>query len=221
MKRSGMRIVAVVVLAAIAASSATEAPAPDTPRTIPDGAVTVELPDVRQKDGFSCGAWALMAVCRYYGVGPDDVDEFKARLGTNPERGTDHRAMVEYARRLGLDARATVGLDPGRLEAAVAARHPVIVAIQAYATNPEVYRDPRRNDDGHYVVVIGFDADNYYLEDPSLEGCRGYLPKADFLRRWHDDAGTGGHPEIVERLGLEFSPGRAEGPRLKRAVRVD
>jgi predicted double-glycine peptidase len=221
MRGSSLGKLALYLTAAAGVLTAADSPTPDAERAIPPGAVTVELPDVRQPDGFSCGASALMAVCRYYGVGPGTIDAFKAELGTNPERGTDYRAMVDFARRLGLDARAIAGLDPDRLEAAVAAGHPVIVSIQAYAADPEVYRNPRSNEDGHFVIVIGFDATNYYVEDPSLEGHRGFLRKAEFLRRWHDDEGTPGHPEVIERLGLEFGPGRTGGPCLRRAARVE
>src|SRR5581483_10521502 len=92
--------------------------------------------------------------------------------GDEPTTGHEYREMIRFARALGLDARATVGLEPGRLEAALKAGHPVIVAIQAYATESKVYQDPSRNENGHYLVVIGFDAANYYVEDPSLIGRR-------------------------------------------------
>jgi predicted double-glycine peptidase len=193
----------------------------DEGRPIPSGAIRIRLPDVRQPDGYSCGASALMSICAYYGVGPSTIDEFKKALGTNPESGTNYREMIRFARSLGLDARAELGWTADQLEAAVAKGHPVIVAIQAYADDPHVYQDPRKNEDGHYVVVIGFDGENYYMEDPSLARRRGFLPKAEFLRRWHDDEGTPGHPQVVERLGLEFGPGRTGSPGLERATHID
>jgi predicted double-glycine peptidase len=162
-----------------------------------------------------------MSICAYYGVGPRTIDEFKKELKSNPESGTNYREMVRFARSLGLDARDSVGWTALQLEATVAKGHPVMVAIQAYADDPHVYQDPHENDDGHYVVVIGFDGENYYVEDPSLERSRGFLPKAEFLRRWHDDEGTPGHPMVVERLGLEFGPGRTGAPSIQRAVRID
>lgn len=201
--------------------TATDAPTPETGCPIPPGAIMIELPDVQQPDGYSCGASALMSICAYYGVGPRTLGEFKAELGTNPERGTNYRKMVRFARALGLDARAAVGLDPEQLEAAIRKGHPVIVAIQAYAADSKIYQDQRRNENGHYVVVIGFDAVNYYMEDPSLASLRGFLPKAEFLRRWHDDEGTPARPRVVERLGLEFGPGRTGQPCLRRAAQID
>jgi predicted double-glycine peptidase len=162
-----------------------------------------------------------MSICAYYGVGPRTIDDFKVKLGTNPENGTNYREMVRFARSLGLDVWAEVEMTPEKLEAAVAKGHPVIVAIQAYANDPRVYQDPHKNEDGHYVVVIGFDAENYYVEDPSLARCRGFLTKSEFLKRWHDDEGTPDHPKVVERLGLEFGSGQTYGPCLKRAQWID
>ena len=68
---------------------------------------------------------------------------------------------------------------------------PVIIAGQAW-------RDPEEEnrswdtlwDDGHYMVVIGLDKDNVYFEDPSLLGSRGYIPRQEFLSRWHDYEGV-------------------------------
>jgi predicted double-glycine peptidase len=42
---------------------------------------------------------------------------------------------------------------------------------------------------GHYVVVIGIDDRNIYVEDPSLLGSRGVIPQVEFLKRWHDYEG--------------------------------
>lgn len=36
------------------------------------GAVKVDVPHVVQREDHTCGAAALLAVCRHFGVGPDD-----------------------------------------------------------------------------------------------------------------------------------------------------
>ena len=221
MRSGSLRALVLGLIVTAGAWTAVDAPTPEAGRQIPRGVIMVELPDVRQPDDYSCGASALVSVCEYYGVDPPTLDEFKAELRTNPETGTDYREMVRFALELGLDARAEIGLDCDRLEAAVAKGHPVIVAIQAYADDSEVYKDPRRNEDGHYVVVIGFDAANYYVEDPSLASHRGFLPKSEFLLRWHDDEGTPAQLRIVNRLGLEFGPGRTKGPCPRWAERIE
>lgn len=52
---------------------------------------------------------------------------------------------------------------------------------------PRVERGCRQDDwdDGHYVVVIGFDRTRVYFEEPSLDGRRGWLSHQELLDRWH------------------------------------
>ena len=39
---------------------------------IPKGAIRVPVPDTSQQTDSTCGASSLQAVCKYFGVGPDD-----------------------------------------------------------------------------------------------------------------------------------------------------
>ncbi len=41
-------------------------------------------------------------------------------------------------------------------------------------------------DAGHYMVVIGLDDRNVYLEDPFLPGSRLAMTREDFVASWHD-----------------------------------
>ena len=43
---------------------------------IPRNAIKVPLPDTKQKRDYSCGPAAVMAVCRYFGVGFDYEKDF-------------------------------------------------------------------------------------------------------------------------------------------------
>src|SRR5690349_108964 len=67
-------------------------------------AIKIPLPTVRQPDDYSCGAAALMSVCRHYGVGPYELADFVDALGTNRVSGTYFKNIVAYARQLGLKA---------------------------------------------------------------------------------------------------------------------
>ena len=70
------------------------------------------------------------------------------------------------------------------LEYYISCKQPIIIAFQAWADPGVDYKNDW--DDGHYAVVIGYDKDYLYFEDPSLLGSIGYIPKAEFLDRWHD-----------------------------------
>ena len=71
---------------------------------------------------------------------------------------------------------------------------PVICSIQAYGGPGADYT---KDDNGHYVVAIGYDeADNFYFKDPAANNedaaanpRYAYLQKDEFLKCWHEDEG--------------------------------
>ena len=145
------------------------------------------VPDVRQGTDYSCGASVLQAVLAYWGTSERE-DRLMARLGTTPQQGARSEAIVRVARDYGLEAELREGLDLEDLEAALKKGTTVIVDIQAWREGqgrpwPETWED------GHYVILLGADAANLYFEDPSLLGSRGFIPRREFLDRWHDYEG--------------------------------
>lgn len=150
----------------------------------------LRLPDVRQANGYTCGTASLQSVLRYFGKGDDDGEEGLAgRLGTTPDNGTAPDAIVRVAREHGLSATMREGMTLDDLESYVQRGVPVIVDYQAWseAPHPDYANDW---DDGHYSVVVGIDRDHVYLEDPSILGARGSIPRNEFVARWHDQDGS-------------------------------
>jgi uncharacterized protein len=159
-------------------------------RTRASGLTLLEgIPDVRQSTSYSCGSAALQAVLQYYGVETRE-DHLMRELKTNPDAGTHPADIIRVAKQYGLTAALREGLKIEDLKAALDRGVPIIVAIQAW-------RDELKSgvswagvwEDGHYVIVLGLDAANVYVEDPSLLGCRGIIPRAEFQDRWHDYEG--------------------------------
>jgi predicted double-glycine peptidase len=199
---------------------------------IPEGAIRIPLQHIEQPDGISCGAAAMMSVCAYYGVGPHTIAEFKHHLHTD-HNGTSYRNIISYAEKLGLEAKlehsATQSkMNAARLEQCLKEGKPVICSIQAYADNPADYDDPKNNDNGHYVVAVGYDDDNFFFIDPSINWDRqrspprrGFLPKEEFVKRWHDDEGTKEKPEVLRHLGIIIAPKKGETPYLRWARKID
>jgi sialate O-acetylesterase len=193
-----------------------DAPTRPLARSVPDGAIKVDLPGVQQRDDYSCGAAALMAVCSHFGVGPDDLDEYKKKLGTNEENGTNVYEILKMARELGLEADIRHGMTLDELRKQLDAGSPVMVSIQAYGDPTTYYRD----DNGHYVVAVGYDEAYFYFEDPVLSGRRGFLPVKEFDRRWHDDEGTAEKPDVHAHLGVVIrrKPGAPAKPPPARKI---
>ena len=154
-------------------------------------------------------------------MGPEELADLEGALGTNKEIGTYFRNIVTYARQLGLEAEWQDRMTTEQLEGLIRRRIPVLCSIQAYAKDPSHYDDPRWNGDGHYVVAVGFDEDNIYFMDPSIDERRGYLPWREFEKRWHENEGTDAKPEVRRHLGIVIRPPRGGTPFLRYAVRVD
>jgi predicted double-glycine peptidase len=180
----------------------------------------LNLPNVRQANGYTCGAAALQAVLRYFGKGGDlGEEELAARLGTTSENGTSPAAILRVAREHGLIATMREHMTIADLEDYVARGVPVIVDYQAWAEQPNHdYTNDWEN--GHYSVVVGVDRRNVYLEDPSILGARGRIPRAEFEARWHDQETPS---ERYHRMGIALEspdPHRFE-VRVSRTVRTE
>jgi predicted double-glycine peptidase len=222
----GLMLVGVLVLSPEAGSRSASAPVycRDTYHEFKPTAIRIALPDVQQPDEFSCGAAALMSILAYYGAGPEDYDVLKKELGSNQKSGTDYRRMVRFAAGLRLSAEVKLNMTIDQLEGCLDEGKPVICSIQAYAEHipwsqrAEVYK---KDDNGHYLVVIGYDDENIYFMDPGLTGRRGFLPKSEFIERWHDNEGTAEDPKLIGHLGLVIWKAGSPSVYARFARRVD
>lgn len=157
------------------------------------GAVRVEdvpglihVPITRQATEYTCGAAALASVLHWIDPGLDFTENKLAReLKSDPGHGTRINEIESFAAKKGLFVASRDGWTLGELEKTIRSGQPVIVLIQAYRNVPAVkWKDDW--DDGHYVVVNGIDARNVYMMDPSNRGSYTYIPRDEFVERWHD-----------------------------------
>jgi predicted double-glycine peptidase len=163
------------------------------------------LPDVVQRTPYTCGAAAVLAVARYCGVGPADEARVARDMRMTPE-GSDPWQLRRALRRYGLAHVEHRGMSDAALRAELDARRPVIVMLQAWGAR-RAYRGWWA--DGHWVVVIGYDARGVIVEDPALAGARGALSWRALAERWHDVEGRA--RRRVERYGLVVWPRRRHG----------
>jgi predicted double-glycine peptidase len=150
-----------------------------------------DVPDVRQREGFDCGAAAFLAVLRSLGSTTSE-DQVAALLRTSAERGTDVKDMVRAARELQLDPREIHGLR--ELELALHLGQPVVCAVQRGG-------DPDADSNGHYVVALDTDSEGVLVQDP-VDGRR-WVPLPEWLRRWHDVGADGSR---YTELGVALGP---------------
>jgi predicted double-glycine peptidase len=57
-------------------------------------------------------------------------------------------------------------------------------------------------DEGHYVVAVGYDSQNFYFMDPATLGNYTYIPTAEFASRWHDSDQVG---KKLEHFGIVYA----------------
>jgi len=157
----------------------------------------IRVPLVRQSKNFTCGVASLESVLGYY---HQSVPEGKLaeRLKTTEAVGTRYWNMVRFARNHGYKVRKVLDMALEDLEKWIDRRRPVIVIIQAWADPPVDY--PHDWNDGHYVVAVGYDDENLYFMDPSTLGHYTFIPREEFLTRWHDRDDTTG--EVLNHFGL-------------------
>jgi predicted double-glycine peptidase len=181
----------------------------------------VPVPIVQQAQGFSCGAAATLLMLRYWRIDAYARVEESALyepLQTTHARGTEPEPMVELFRANGLDATYRHGdVAVEDLERAVDRREPPIVDLQAWRDFPLPWTETW--DAGHYVVMVGYDAEHLFFVDPSRATPRGYayLPRAGLEERWHDLAGERDlphrHMAIFLRGTRRWSPAEPPPPR--------
>ena len=179
-----------------------------------EDSVLLELPLYRQGHNFTCGVSCVASVLRYAGY---DFDAREDRLfwglGATPEDGTNYlkiAAYLEAVRREGfpnapvfateivctdyaLDESDLARTDRllAQFRAGLEDGTPVICAIQAWRDDGDYTAGTE--DDGHYVVLIGYKKDaecdsyTYYFMDPSTSGSYTYLTEEEFILRWHDN----------------------------------
>lgn len=181
-----------------------------------DTVIISTVPDVRQSTSYSCGASSLQAVLNYWGIDQRE-DELMDLLNTTPEAGTHPENITAVAASFGLKSALEENLSIDELKKSVNSKVPVIIAAQAwngeYVNNGTWVSVTPNNwddiwEDGHYMVVIGIDSRNVYLEDPAQLGTRGVIPIEDFINRWHDYGGcncTGDQINVYKGLGIIIS----------------
>ncbi|HEY6459151.1 MAG TPA: C39 family peptidase [Polyangiaceae bacterium] len=182
----------------------------------------IAVPVVKQETDFSCGVAAALSILRLWRWDAyRDVDEraLYATLETTEARGTEPEPIVAALRRAGLDAVYRHGdVTLAQLERAVDAGEPPIVDLQAWRDDPaKPWSDTW--DAGHYVVLVGYDAERLYVMDPSVltKGGYAHFPRAELPERWHDLAGL--EDARLERMvifvrgsGARWQPHVHDGP---------
>lgn len=144
----------------------------------------IKVPLTRQALGYTCGAAALQSILYYNGIeyGEGDLAEL---LGSNSTIGTPVENIVSFANSLDFNVETKEDASFDELKNYIDNNKPVMVLIQAWTSQTNV--DWKNEwEAGHYVVAVGYDQNNVYFMDPYTLGNYAYIPKSEFMDRWHD-----------------------------------
>jgi predicted double-glycine peptidase len=141
------------------------------------------VPLTRQATDYTCGVGVTQSIFMYYG---DEYmeGELAKELKADPNEGTSYHNINNFAKSNGYKVNIMKNMTLEQLKKNIDAKKPVIVLIQAWSEKPVDYSNDW--EDGHYSIVVGYDANKIYLMDPSTLGNYTYIPTKDFLDRWHD-----------------------------------
>ena len=159
------------------------------------------LKRTRQTTEYSCGASALQSVLAWWGK---DIDEreLMTLMGTSEEEGTYPERIAQAARALGFDAEVREGLTLDEVQTITAGGDPMIALAQVWrgAKSGKLGEDW---DAGHYISVLGVDADNVYFQDPYVRNCKAFVPREFFEAHWQHVMGgkVEKNPKLM-RLGI-------------------
>lgn len=144
----------------------------------------IRVPLARQNLDYTCGVAALQSILGYYGF-DKRLDVLSAEVKPDPNDGTNYLNLANYAKSLGFAVSIRTDMTLDELKENIDKKQPVLLAIQAWAESKSSYSS-KQNEDGHYVVAIGYDDKNFYFMDPSTLGHYTYIPTEEFVARWHD-----------------------------------
>jgi predicted double-glycine peptidase len=168
-------------------------------KVIPEGAIKVLLADTRQGEDYSCGASALQAVSGYFGVGPEEEEDYVRDLKMDRRIGSHPFQIIRAAKKYGLRVSGKERMTVNEVKAYLDRGKPVMLMIQAWRDSETEKSYAKEWGQGHWVVAIGYDWAGIYFEDPALAAIRGFIPYAELEERWHD---TGPKNRRMEHYGL-------------------
>ena len=160
------------------------------------------MPLARQATSYSCGAAALLSVLYYWQVYDGTESGLYEKLETTEKDGTEPAKLAEVAKGFGLSAELREGLAFKDLRLALDAGKTVILDFQAWKDPGSTVTWAQTWEDGHYAVLVGMDEDRLHLMDPSTPAGYAWLPKTEFLDRWHDYEEEGGKRREYVRAGI-------------------
>jgi predicted double-glycine peptidase len=166
----------------------------------------IDFPVVAQEKDHTCGTACVKAYLLFNKIKSFSEEKIAKLLHSNPKWGTSYKDIVSFFDNNDFQPIVRHKLSIKDLFKILDSKRPLLICLQAWADgkNPN-YKD--KWDDGHYVVVVGYDTTNVYFMDPyaapgspSLENKYAYIPTHEFMDRWHDWDGP--DDQVLDHFGI-------------------
>ena len=178
--------------------------------------VFFRVPIHMQETDYTCGPSSLLSVlyaCNIVSNATLVESDVAAAVGTTSAWGTNWTSLVHYSASINNGSNISVGvqfhLSPTDVRTLIRGNSVVIIGYQAWKDPNEFY--PLTWDDGHYSVVIGYNATGLVLMDPwqnrgynTTVDAYGYMTDEMLLRRWHFNNGGAYNGLPLYGLGLSL-----------------
>ena len=219
-KRYGILILGTFACAACFLLSACAGPAAEQSSVQPpydgqtqDADVFIDMPNLRQYGGYTCGTTCVQMVMNW--LDPYQADwnlaAYEEELGTNEEAGTPPGSIVSFFEENSVTVTAKENRTTSELASALYQGHPVLLCIQAWAAAEDGYNTQNSDDadtylaEGHWVICVGYQKQElgyvFYFNDPA---CVGYcmMSEQDLNNRWIDMDTEG---NVYDHYGIEIT----------------
>lgn len=176
--------------------------------------VFIDLPNLRQFGGYTCGTTCVQMVMNWLYPFEGDINlaSLVETLGSTDEAGTTPESILAFFREQKVSAEDRYNMSLDDLAAALDGGSPVMIAMQAWSAAEDGgynLSDPTNKDtylvEGHYVICVGYrntDAGRiFYFNDPACVGyC--YLAEEELDARWID---TDAYGTVYPHFGIVIS----------------
>lgn len=154
-------------------------------------AVETNIPEIQQKEDFTCGPAALSAVLRRFGIDASE-EEITEKANTSEEVGAEGEDLVAVAKSYGLKAELRYDMTVDDIAECIQSGQMCIICVQSYSDEGPTHDYSEDLDYGHYVVPAKIQNNWMTVMDPWLEEGTQAAVSLDSLReRWHSADSSG------------------------------
>ncbi|RPI19300.1 MAG: hypothetical protein EHM58_02260 [Ignavibacteriae bacterium] len=186
-------------------------------KSIPITKIKIPVPNVYQESDYSCGAAALVSIINYYSDIPVN-EKFVSELMNLDDSGSDPYQIINAVRKIGLKYKEYRRMTISRLKRCIDARKTVMIMVQAWGDKRSYELRKKDCKNGHWLVAIGYDKDNIYFEDPSLNRTIGYIKIKELDARWYDKESYGPNDKTIhfsDHYGVAIWGRKSAKPKIK------